>query len=75
MDIQMPEMDGYSTTLAIRNELKLDTPVIAMTAHAMPGEKERCLSYGMNDYISKPIKNAELYEILASYGNNQLNEE
>ena len=75
MDIQMPEMDGYSTTIAIRNELKLDTPVIAMTAHAMPGEKERCLSYGMNDYISKPIKNAELYEILASYGNNQLNEE
>ena len=68
MDIQMPEMDGYATCLAIRNELKLDVPVIAMTAHAMPGERERCLSYGMNDYISKPVKDSELYQILKTYG-------
>jgi signal transduction histidine kinase/CheY-like chemotaxis protein len=67
MDIQMPEMDGYDTTLAIRNELKLDLPIIAMTAHAMVGEKERCLSFGMNDYISKPIRDAELYQILKQY--------
>jgi signal transduction histidine kinase/DNA-binding response OmpR family regulator len=64
MDIQMPEMDGYNTTLAIRNELKLDTPIVAMTAHAMAGEKERCISYGMNDYISKPVKEGELFSIL-----------
>ncbi|HEY0731532.1 MAG TPA: response regulator, partial [Chitinophagaceae bacterium] len=71
MDIQMPEMDGYATTLAIRNELKSDIPVIAMTAHAMPGEKERCLSYGMNDYISKPVKESELYQILKTYSDLQ----
>ena len=71
MDIQMPEMDGYATTLAIRNELKSDLPVIAMTAHAMPGEKERCLSYGMNDYISKPVKESELYQILKTYSDLQ----
>ena len=67
MDIQMPEMDGYGTTQAIRNELSLDTPIIAMTAHAMAGEKERCISYGMNDYISKPVKEGELFAILRQY--------
>ena len=71
MDIQMPEMDGYGTTLAIRNELKLDTPIIAMTAHAMAGEKERCISYGMNDYISKPVKEAELFNILRTHAREQ----
>ncbi|RYY90535.1 MAG: response regulator [Chitinophagaceae bacterium] len=64
MDIQMPEMDGYDATQAIRTDLKLEVPIIAMTAHAMSGEKERCLSFGMNDYISKPIKEGELYAIL-----------
>lgn len=71
MDIQMPEMDGYGTTLAIRNDLKLNTPIIAMTAHAMAGEKERCISYGMNDYISKPVKEGELFNILRTYANEQ----
>jgi signal transduction histidine kinase/CheY-like chemotaxis protein/HPt (histidine-containing phosphotransfer) domain-containing protein len=71
MDIQMPEMDGYGTTLAIRNDLKLDTPIIAMTAHAMAGEKERCISYGMNDYISKPVKEAELFNILRTHAREQ----
>ncbi|TCJ13342.1 response regulator [Flaviaesturariibacter flavus] len=67
MDIQMPLMDGYDATQVIRGELKLDLPIIAMTAHAMTGEKERCLSFGMNDYISKPIKEGELYAILQHY--------
>ncbi|MDQ3845964.1 MAG: ATP-binding protein [Bacteroidota bacterium] len=69
MDIQMPEMDGYTATLTIRNELKSAVPIIAMTAHAMPGEKEKCLSYGMNAYISKPIKEAELYQIIQQFVN------
>jgi CheY-like chemotaxis protein len=56
MDIQMPLMDGYTTTLKIRNELGMNIPIIAMTAHAMAGEKEKCLSYGMNEYISKPLR-------------------
>jgi signal transduction histidine kinase/CheY-like chemotaxis protein/HPt (histidine-containing phosphotransfer) domain-containing protein len=68
MDVQMPEMDGYAATQAIRQELQKDTPIIAMTAHAMAGEKERCLSYGMNDYISKPVKESELYSIIQTYG-------
>jgi CheY-like chemotaxis protein/HPt (histidine-containing phosphotransfer) domain-containing protein/anti-sigma regulatory factor (Ser/Thr protein kinase) len=67
MDIQMPELDGYDATQMIRHDLKLDVPIIAMTAHAMSGEKERCLSFGMNDYISKPVKEAELYSILQQY--------
>jgi signal transduction histidine kinase/CheY-like chemotaxis protein/HPt (histidine-containing phosphotransfer) domain-containing protein len=67
MDIQMPLMDGYDATRVIRSELHLDLPIIAMTAHAMSGEKERCLSFGMNDYISKPIKEGELYGILQHY--------
>ncbi|HVK96357.1 MAG TPA: ATP-binding protein [Flavisolibacter sp.] len=65
MDIQMPEMDGYTATSIIRNELKSDIPIIAMTAHAMLGEKEKCLQLGMNDYVSKPIKETVLYNIIA----------
>jgi signal transduction histidine kinase/CheY-like chemotaxis protein/HPt (histidine-containing phosphotransfer) domain-containing protein len=67
MDIQMPEMDGYTATTIIRNELKLDVPIIAMTAHAMVGEKEKCLQLGMNDYVSKPIKETILYNIIARH--------
>jgi signal transduction histidine kinase len=70
MDIQMPEMDGYATTRVIRNELKSDIPIIDMTAHAMAGEREKCLSYGMNEYISKPIKEAELYNLIQQYTTN-----
>ncbi len=67
MDVQMPEMDGYTATLKIRNDLKLSIPIIAMTAHALAGEKEKCLSYGMNDYISKPIRENELYNLIKKY--------
>jgi signal transduction histidine kinase/CheY-like chemotaxis protein len=67
MDIQMPEMDGYTATTVIRKELKLQIPIIAMTAHAMMGEKEKCLQLGMNDYISKPLKETILYNIIAQY--------
>ena len=70
MDIQMPEMDGYTATSIIRNELKMDIPIIAMTAHAMAGEKEKCLQLGMNDYVSKPIKETILYNIIASNAQN-----
>ncbi len=64
MDIQMPGMDGYTATRHIRQELKMDIPVIAMTAHAMAGEKEKCLGNGMNEYLSKPLREEELLALL-----------
>ena len=69
MDIQMPEMNGYDTTKFIRDYLKLSVPIIAMTAHALPGEREKCLSFGMTDYISKPIKETDLYNLITKYIN------
>ncbi|WEK20112.1 MAG: response regulator [Candidatus Pedobacter colombiensis] len=64
MDLQMPEMDGYETTIHIRDlkSYKKDVPIVAMTAHTIKGEMEKCLSIGMNDYISKPFHANELYE-------------
>ena len=67
MDIQMPEMDGYTAVQAIRNDYHSTIPVIAMTAHAMTGEREKCLQMGMNEYISKPIVEAELYKMIQVY--------
>ena len=67
MDIQMPEMDGYTASAEIRQSMHLQMPIIAMTAHALPGEKEKCERYGMNDHIAKPIREYELYEIIQRY--------
>lgn len=62
MDLDMPVMDGYHATDMIRNELKISTPIIAMTAHTISGEREKCLSIGMCDFISKPIQKSSLIE-------------
>lgn len=62
MDMEMPEMNGYETVKIIRNELKNNIPIIAMTANAMAGEREKCLDLGMDDYISKPIDSTQLFE-------------
>ena len=67
MDVQMPEMDGFEATTKIRMQERQSgehIPVIAMTAHAMTGDRERCLKAGMDDYISKPIRAKELREII-----------
>jgi len=67
MDVQMPEMDGFEATAAIRAaESSTDThiPIVAMTAHAMNGDRERCLTAGMDDYIAKPISVKEIDRIL-----------
>jgi CheY-like chemotaxis protein len=67
MDIQMPEMDGYEATEYIRNEMHSDIPIIAMTAHAFSSDVTRCISAGMNDYISKPFKPEDLYSKIIKY--------
>lgn len=68
MDLQMPEMDGYSATKAIRQDARHDKmPILAMTAHAMIEEHERCLQAGMNDHIAKPLDVNKLYAIMAHW--------
>jgi CheY-like chemotaxis protein len=76
MDCQMPEMDGFEATTAIRQfEAQLrqietglpPLPVIALTAHAMSGDRDRCISAGMNDYITKPIDAAQLAQVIEKY--------
>jgi PAS domain S-box-containing protein len=72
MDCQMPEMDGYQCSVAIRSGTSgvrnPNIPIVAMTAHAMTGDREKCLEAGMNDYISKPIDRAQLTEAIKHWG-------
>ena len=67
MDCQMPEMDGYEATRTIRDQGR-DIPIIAMTANALNGDRERCLEAGMDDYISKPVDMQQLRTVLARFG-------
>ena len=68
MDLQMPVMDGYEATRRIRADPRfLELPIVAMTAHAMVEERERCQALGMNGHVSKPIEPEELYATLAEY--------
>ena len=67
MDIQMPLLDGYHAAKQIREELKSNVPIVAMTAHIMANEREKCMSYGMNDYLSKPFKEIDLFNIVNQY--------
>ncbi len=68
MDMQMPEMDGYEASRKIREDTAFDAlPIIAMTAHAMVGDREKCLEAGMNDFVTKPIDPEKLFEALGRW--------
>ncbi len=70
MDVQMPVMDGFEATRQIRqDETQTDVhiPIVAMTAHAMKGDKEKCIAAGMDSYLSKPVNPSELYEVVEKY--------
>jgi len=70
MDVQMPIMDGFEATRQIRMaeaRRKTHIPIIAMTAHAMKGDKEQCIAAGMDNYLSKPVNPEVLYEMVEKY--------
>jgi len=76
MDVQMPEMDGMTATAEIRKSEQSTgkhVPIVAMTAHAMKGDKEKCLQAGMDDYVSKPIRRQELTDVIARVAKRFLN--
>ena len=71
MDVQMPRMDGFEAAAAIRRKERgsgAHIPIIAMTAHAMTGDRERCLACGMDACISKPIRARDLLDLISKYG-------
>ena len=71
MDVQMPEMDGFEATAVIRaweRGAATHTPIVAMTAHAMKGDREHCLEMGMDGYVSKPLQARLLFEVIESLG-------
>jgi CheY-like chemotaxis protein len=74
MDVQMPVMDGFQATARIREQefvSKKHQPIVAMTAHALKGDRERCLEAGMDGYVSKPIRNSELFAAITAAMNAQ----
>src|SRR2546423_7668805 len=74
MDVQMPDMDGLETTAIIREREKTSgsrTPIIALTAHTMKGDRERCLAVGMDSYITKPVEPAELIAVVEAVAANR----
>ncbi len=69
MDVQMPEMDGLAATRELRERGFTDIPIVAMTANAMKGDREKCIDAGMNDYIAKPIKREIVFQIIEKWVN------
>jgi PAS domain S-box-containing protein len=67
MDMQMPIMDGTEATIQIRNDLQIHTPIIALTANVIQGEKEKCIEAGMNDFISKPFEENTLLQVISRW--------
>ncbi|SDS47496.1 CheY chemotaxis protein or a CheY-like REC (receiver) domain [Polaribacter sp. KT25b] len=70
MDLQMPVLDGFKASEIIRQELKLETPIIALTASDIQEEKEKCFEVGMNDYLFKPFNKNQFIKIIIKWINN-----
>jgi CheY-like chemotaxis protein len=69
MDCQMPRLDGYETTRAVRLQERSGEkriPIVAMTAYTMPGDRQKCIESGMDDYLSKPVDTGELHRVLSA---------
>jgi CheY-like chemotaxis protein len=67
MDIQMPQLDGMKATKVIRDNGFDKIPIVAMTAHAMKGDREKCLEAGMDDYVPKPVKRELVFELVEKW--------
>jgi|GEM_PF-749088 len=74
MDLQMPELDGFEATKLIRSEIDPNIPIIAITANALNSEVEKCRKLGMDDYIVKPFKSSELYNVMLKHSNKPLSD-
>jgi len=77
MDVQMPEMDGLEATAQIRAQEKCQgqhTPIVALTAHALQGDRERCLAAGMDAYLTKPVRTDDLFRVLQSIADSSIPE-
>jgi signal transduction histidine kinase/CheY-like chemotaxis protein len=72
MDVQMPKVDGLSATKALRKVHHVEVPIIAMTAHVLPGEREKCIDAGMDDYLSKPLDEDEVIMMIRKFSPVQL---
>lgn len=73
MDIQMPDLNGYEVTQILRNDLKIDVPILALTAGTIKGEAEKCIAAGMNDFISKPVSESDIFNSLKKWLNIDIN--